>query len=228
MLRVAFRTTATFTRLPFLHKDSETILLYDWYNETNFGPLTPTTVLHDIGGSELGQLLVQTLKPIRMIVHDGDFINSDFTVEIVTKYLLPANYPQDEIFYSFKKGYHLGLKMSINGEGSLLTREGEKLGIVMKPLSSDYLTYFALVYNPNSKRMHYYMKGVKYGHVNVLNFIGAPKDLALGFCVGACSEKDFHGNIYAFKWTRSLKSDADIANKWLEIPVFQCLKNKLA
>ncbi|CAD5126420.1 DgyrCDS14554 [Dimorphilus gyrociliatus] len=122
-----------FSRLPFLHKDSETILLYDWYNETNFGPLLSSTKLYDNGGlNKYGTIFGTNCKMNKdgsvyfgfetylKILHDSDFRANDFTVEIVTKYLLPANYPSTQKFYSFKKAGHLGLKVSMDGEGELV------------------------------------------------------------------------------------------------------------
>ncbi|CAD5126800.1 DgyrCDS14839 [Dimorphilus gyrociliatus] len=215
-------------RHQFLFKDDETVLLYDWYNVNKNELIPANSVIPDIGGlGKVGTIFGNTVKyntdgsiyfglnDYLKVMHDLGFGtgNQAFSVEIVCKYILPADYSDNLILYSFSKFGYLAPKISLNGNGSLGTTSGVKNGLVMKPLTDDYLTYFAFVFDQTINRLFYYMNGVQYGYFTV-GGIGSDSPINLGLCLAACNSKDFHGNVYAFKWSNSFKSETDIKNTW--------------
>lgn len=59
------------------------------------------------------------------------------------------------------------------------------------------------------------MNGKNYGKI-LVDAVGQNTNLNIGTCMHACNGKDFHGNIYAFKWANSFKSADEIAANWLK------------
>lgn len=80
-------------------------------------------------------------------------------------------------------------------------------------MTDDYLSYFTFTFKKSTNTLYYYLNGINYGSYNV-NGVGENGDLFIGTCQNFCNNRDFHGKVYAFKWTNLFKSEDEIKATW--------------
>lgn len=116
--------------------------------------------------------------------------------------------------YVFLKKQQTGIKYTpVNGAATIATMSGNTnhFKVNLGPQNT-HILYFALAMDYPSKKLYYYKNGKLIGIQSVTTGV-SDEHFFLGSCQKWCSP-DFEGNIYAFKWSNSLKTTYQVKDTW--------------
>lgn len=141
--------------------------------------------------------------------------NKSSTFEIILK----LNYSIDRTYelYVFRKDYHIGLKLSLDGKGIIVYNLGHGNVKFLNFLSNsldDSLVYFGVAYDSVSKAVSIFRNGKNIKSFQIPSFSFSDKDLHLGYCGGSCGTQDFAGYLYAFKWSKVCRGEEYFKENW--------------
>lgn len=120
--------------------------------------------------------------------------------------------------FVFLKRNQLGFRISKRGDGYITASKSIAFDIG-KSLDNS-INYVALKYETATAMISFFFNGELKVKTS-LSIVSSSNLLRLGTCSGRCGEdRDFKGKIYAFKWSRDLKSDEELSIMWKGLFIF--------
>lgn len=118
------------------------------------------------------------------------------------------------MLYSFIKPWQTGLKIAKDGSMLILSKDLSGNNILMK--ADEFKTsfsYMALAFDLSQKTLYIYKNGFLVGN-STLARTNYNNNLYIGSCHHSCGVYDFEGDVFAFKWSNSFKTQPYFQNTW--------------